>query len=126
MIPRPQRTLAEIEAQARQLRDGGPIVSSQAERTAAAGLLSAEMDTSGLTQRLVEFQVEAGAEEQFSPEDAVSVHDYMDAFTRNAINKAMQVCNLSDLVMPKRRMSPFFRSSCAKRVGEGTKPVVPH
>ena len=95
LVPRPQRTLPEIEAQARQLRTGMGLVSSQAERSAASGLLDGAMDTSALTQRLVGFQVEPGPDEEGDAEEAQSVQEYMENLTRKAVNKAMQVIVLS-------------------------------
>ena len=89
MVPRPQRTLAEIGAQANAVHGGA----AWAERPAAAALLSSAMDTAGMSQRLGEFQVAAAAGAPGAgarPEDAASVQEFLDAFTRNAVNAAMQ------------------------------------
>ena len=91
LAPRPHRTLPDIQAEAQQARSAVGLVSTQAERAAAAGLLSDTLNTAALTQRLVGFHARGGAEDDAAALDAAtSVDEYMEAFTRQAIGRAMQ------------------------------------
>lgn len=94
MMPHPSRSLQEIENQARRLRTGHGLVASQADRSAAAELLGPAAGAPTFAQQLAALDGGAGANRQApeGSEDFGSVQEYMDNFTRKAINHAMQVC----------------------------------
>lgn len=114
MVPRPHRTLPDIQAEAKQARSTVGLVSTTAERTAAAGLLSDTVNTAALTQRLVGFHAKGGASDDEAALDAAtSVDEYLEAFTRRAIGQAMQVRAKLGVWLARRHLSrPQRRPAC--------------
>lgn len=88
-IPQPQRSLAQIQEHARQLRQNAGGISSLSERRAAAGLLGASLDTAALTKKTVDFSVAPSREDAF-PEDTWTVEDYMSNMARRNVAVTIQ------------------------------------
>ena len=89
-VPQPQRTLAQIYEHARQLRHNAGGISSLSERRLASNLLGNTLDTTALTKRTVDFNVEPVQDQPFL-EDTWTVDEYMQNMARKNVALTIQV-----------------------------------
>lgn len=105
-IPQPQRSLAQIQEHARQLRVGAGGASTLGERRAAASLLGASLDTAQLTKKTVDFSVTGARDEGGASEDTWTVEEWMAGAARRNVASTIQVGAPRSLTTPLPVASP--------------------